>query len=71
MRLGETVEEITVEPTGGKPRATGVRLASGERLAADVVVSNADAAWTYQKLVASPSTGRPGPTTSWASRSTR
>ncbi len=49
FRLGETVEEITVE--GG--RATGVRLASGETVEADVVVSNADAAWTYRHLVRS------------------
>ncbi len=33
-------------------RATGVRLASGEEIAADVVVSNADSAWTYRHLVA-------------------
>ena len=52
LRLGETVEEITVDASGGAPRATGVRLASGECVEADVVVSNADAAWTYQKLVA-------------------
>ena len=52
MRLGETVEGITVDATGARPCATGVRLETGERLAADVVVSNADAAWTYQKLVA-------------------
>ena len=32
-------------------RATGVRLASGEPVAADVVVSNADAAWTYRHLL--------------------
>ena len=54
FRFGETVEEITVEAREGasRPRATGVRLASGETLAADVVVSNADAAWTYRELVA-------------------
>jgi phytoene desaturase len=51
IRLGETVEEITVDGAGRRPRATGVRLASGEHLPADLVVSNADAAWTYQKLV--------------------
>ncbi len=32
-------------------RAAGVRLASGETLAADAVVSNADVAYTYLKLV--------------------
>src|SRR5690606_11649100 len=47
----ETVEEITVDASGSKPRATGVRLQSGETIPADVVVSNADAAWTYKKLV--------------------
>jgi len=31
--------------------ATGVTLASGETIAADVVVSNADSAWTYAKLL--------------------
>ena len=32
-------------------RAAGVELADGTRIAADVVVSNADAAWTYNKLL--------------------
>ena len=32
-------------------RARGVTLASGETIAADVVVSNADSAWTYAKLL--------------------
>jgi len=32
-------------------RARGVELASGERIEADVVVSNADSAWTYRYLV--------------------
>ena len=32
-------------------RATGVRLASGETIAADIVVSNADSAWTYRYLL--------------------
>lgn len=47
IRCGAEVSEITVE--GG--RATGVRLSSGERIPADIVVSNADAAWTYRHLV--------------------
>ncbi len=34
-----------------KGKATGVRLAAGEELAADVVISNADAAWTYSNLM--------------------
>ncbi len=33
--------------------ATGVQLASGEHMAADVVVSNADSAWTYRHLLPS------------------
>jgi phytoene desaturase len=47
VRCGADVEEITL--TGR--RASGVRLAGGERIAADIVVSNADAAWTYRHLV--------------------
>lgn len=31
--------------------ATGVRLANGETMAADIVVSNADSAWTYRHLL--------------------
>ncbi len=48
LRLNARVAEIEV--AGG--RVGGVRLASGERLAADVVVSNADVANTYRKLIA-------------------
>ena len=47
IRYREEVRAITVK---GK-RATGVRLASGEEIAADVVVSNADSAWTYRYLL--------------------
>lgn len=47
VRYGATVKQIVVE----RGRVSGVRLESGERLAADVVVSNADAAWTYKRLV--------------------
>ncbi len=47
LRFGAEVERITLE---GR-RATGVRLASGETLPADVVVSNADAARTYRSLL--------------------
>ncbi len=42
------VDEILVE-TG---RAVGVRLADGSRIPADIVVSNADSAWTYGKMIA-------------------
>jgi phytoene desaturase len=47
VRCNAEVAQIDVS----NGRATGVRLASGERLAADVVVSNADVAWTYQRLL--------------------
>lgn len=47
VRCNQAVAEITV----AEGAATGVRLASGEWLAADVVVSNADAAWTYKHLL--------------------
>lgn len=46
--LNSRVEEIEV--TAG--RATGVRLAGGKRLPAEVVVSNGDVANTYRKLIA-------------------
>ena len=46
------VRRIEVEPGGGgRPRATGVTLANGARLRADLVVSNADTAWTYRHLI--------------------
>ena len=47
IRYGATVAEITHE--GG--RATGVRLESGERLGAEIVVSNNDVATTYRKML--------------------
>lgn len=47
MRHGAEVAEITI----GDGAANGVRLASGERIAADIVVSNADAAFTYGTLL--------------------
>jgi phytoene desaturase len=47
LRFNAEVDEILVE----QGRATGVRLADGETLKADIVVSNADAAWTYRHLV--------------------
>jgi phytoene desaturase len=48
VRCGAEVKQILVE---GK-RARGVLLANGERIEADVVVSNADSAWTYRHLIA-------------------
>ncbi|MBX9965030.1 MAG: phytoene desaturase [Burkholderiales bacterium] len=47
VRCNAEVSEIMVD----QGRATGVRLASGETIRADVVVSNADAAWTYRHLL--------------------
>lgn len=47
IRYNTEVTEITLEGQ----RATGVKLRSGEIIPADLVVSNADAAWTYQKLI--------------------
>jgi phytoene desaturase len=51
LRLNAEVRKIEVDTRAGKPRATGVTLASGETLVADIVVSNADSAWTYKHLV--------------------
>lgn len=47
LRCNAAVEQILAE----NGRVKGVRLESGEELPADIVVSNADAAWTYQKLL--------------------
>ena len=47
VQCGQEVRAITLD---GRT-ATGVRLASGETIAADVVVSNADSAWTYRNLL--------------------
>jgi phytoene desaturase len=47
LRLDTEVEEILVD---GR-RAQGVRLAGGESIDAAIVVSNADAAFTYRKLI--------------------
>jgi len=47
VRCGAEVAAIELD---GR-RVSGVRLVDGERLAADVVVSNADPAWTYGRLI--------------------
>lgn len=47
LRLNTEVTAIT----HANGAATGVKLASGETIAADIVVSNADAAWTYSRLL--------------------
>jgi phytoene desaturase len=49
IRYGTEVRAITVD----NGRATGVQLVDGRSIGADVVVSNADSAWTYRHLLAS------------------
>ena len=52
LRLSTPVERILVEPgEDGRRRAVGIRLQSGEELRADIVVSNADYATTYKRLL--------------------
>jgi phytoene desaturase len=48
--LGREVSEIVIDPA--TRRATGVRLADGATIPADIVVSNGDVAFTYMKLIA-------------------
>lgn len=47
LRCNAGVAQISVDHGA----ASGVRLENGENIAADVVVSNADSAWTYRHLV--------------------
>ncbi len=47
LRLNAEVDEILLE----RGRASGVRLTDGRTIAADVVVSNADAGHTYDRLL--------------------
>jgi phytoene desaturase len=54
LRCDQEVREIIVK----EGTASGVRLASGETLSADVVVSNADSAWTYRHLLPSSARSR-------------
>ncbi len=51
LRLNAKVARIDVEKRGRQRAATGVTLADGEVLPSDLVVSNADYATTYLKLV--------------------
>ncbi len=51
IRYNTTVEKIVVKEHDGKRIATGVLLANGEHVEADLVISNADAAFTYTKLI--------------------
>lgn len=48
VRCDAPVQRILVD----RGRVTGVRLEDGETISADVVVSNADSAWTYRHLLA-------------------
>ncbi len=48
LRMNADVKRIVVD----NGRASGVELAGGERIDADIVVSNADPAWTYGRLLA-------------------
>jgi phytoene desaturase len=48
VRCNAPVTQIRIE----QGRACGVELDTGEFIAADIVVSNADTAWTYKHLVA-------------------
>lgn len=47
LRLGAEVEEVLISGN----RVRGVRLAGGEQVAADMVVSNADLVYTYEHLI--------------------
>jgi phytoene desaturase len=47
LQMDAQIEEIIIE----KGHAVGVRLASGEQLRADIIVSNADPPYTYRKLI--------------------
>ncbi len=51
IRYNAEVSRINVVKQGGKKIATGITLANGEELSADVVVSNGDWANTYGKLI--------------------
>ena len=54
LRCNREVREIIVQ----NGAARGVRLASGETIDADIVVSNADSAWTYRHLLPSSARSR-------------
>ena len=47
IRYDADVAQIVVD----QGRARGVQLTSGEMIPADIVVSNADSAWTYRKMI--------------------
>ncbi|KAJ3128318.1 Pyridine nucleotide-disulfide oxidoreductase domain-containing protein 2 [Nowakowskiella sp. JEL0407] len=51
IRTNSTIEEILTTSTSSNPKATGVRLKSGEIIKADVILSNATAKITYLDLL--------------------
>lgn len=51
IRYTSEVDRVIIDDADGTPRAKGVTLKSGESLAADVVVCNADVAQAYMSLV--------------------
>ncbi len=51
VRYNVEADEILLEGEGKHARATGARLADGEVIGADIVVSNADAGHTYDRLL--------------------
>lgn len=52
MRYDCEVDQILIDTSGGKPRACGVRLRSGEEVHANLVASNGDYARTYAMVPA-------------------
>ena len=65
IRYDAEVAQIMLDGRGSAQRAGGVQLTSGETIAADIVVSNADAAWTYGKLLPASASRR------WSNRKLR
>ncbi|MFN8377820.1 MAG: phytoene desaturase [Anaerolineae bacterium] len=51
IHLNAEISEITVDPDDTR-RVTGVRMGDGSLVKADIVVSNADAAFTYRNMIA-------------------
>jgi phytoene desaturase len=51
IRYNTTVSKINVVDVAGRPTVTGVTVEDGRVIEADMVVSNADAAWTYQNMI--------------------
>jgi phytoene desaturase len=51
VRFSTEVDQLKIERRGARPKVTGVRLAGGATLPADLVVCNADAPAVYRRLV--------------------